>query len=43
MDDVGGRQFEANPQAVVPGNVMPNMGISPKDSAAIAAYLYTLD
>ncbi len=30
-----------NPQGVVPGNVMPNMGISPPDARDIAAYLYT--
>ncbi len=31
-----------NPQAYVPGNVMPNMGLSQKDAKAIAAYLQTL-
>lgn len=30
------------PQSVVPGNVMPNMGISNHDARDIAAYLYTL-
>lgn len=30
------------PQAVVPGNAMPNMGISEADARDIAAYLYTL-
>ncbi len=30
------------PQSVVPGNVMPNMGIDDHDARAIAAYLYTL-
>jgi cytochrome c2 len=29
------------PQAVVPGNVMPDMGIGPADARDIAAYLYT--
>lgn len=32
-----------NPQAIVPGNVMPNMHISASDARDIAAYLYTLD
>lgn len=31
-----------NPQAVVPGNAMPNMGLSRKDALDVAAYLYTL-
>ncbi len=31
-----------NPQKVLPGNAMPAMGISQKDSRDIAAYLYTL-
>lgn len=31
-----------NPQAIAPGNVMPYMGITPKDSADITAYLYQL-
>jgi cytochrome c2 len=31
-----------NPQAVVPGNAMPDMGISASDAKDIAAYLYTL-
>lgn len=31
-----------NPQAVVPGNVMPAMGIDRQDARDIAAYLYTL-
>ena len=30
------------PQAVVPGNAMPNMGISEAEARDIAAYLYTL-
>jgi cytochrome c2 len=30
------------PQAVIPGNAMPNMGISEVDARDIAAYLYTL-
>jgi cytochrome c2 len=30
------------PQAVVPGNAMPNMGVSEADARDIAAYLYTL-
>lgn len=31
-----------NPQAVVPGNAMPNMHISASDARDITAYLYTL-
>jgi cytochrome c2 len=31
-----------DPQAVVPGNAMPNMGISQHQARDIAAYLYTL-
>ncbi|MEK4035772.1 hypothetical protein WOA01_23585 [Methylocystis sp. IM2] len=31
-----------DPQTIVPGNVMPNMGISKEQSRDIAAYLYTL-
>ena len=31
------------PQQVVPGNAMPDMGVSEADARNIAAYLYTLD
>jgi cytochrome c2 len=31
-----------NPQVVVPGNVMPNMGLSQREAADVAAYLATL-
>jgi cytochrome c2 len=31
-----------NPQAFVPGNAMPNMGLSESDARDITAYLYTL-
>ncbi len=31
-----------NPQAVVPGNAMPVLGVSDQDARDIAAYLYTL-
>lgn len=31
-----------SPQGVVPGNAMPNMGVSEADARDIAAYLYTL-
>jgi len=31
-----------NPQAVKPGNVMPDMGIGDRDARDISAYLYTL-
>ncbi|MBV9862688.1 MAG: c-type cytochrome [Alphaproteobacteria bacterium] len=30
------------PQSVVPGNAMPNMGLSDHDARDVAAYLYTL-
>ncbi len=30
------------PQAVVPGNAMPDMGVTQRDAADIAAYLYTI-
>ena len=30
------------PQRVVPGNIMPDMGLSRRDAQDIAAYLYTL-
>ncbi|NES16920.1 MULTISPECIES: cytochrome c family protein [Micromonospora] len=32
-----------DPQAVEPGNAMPNLGVKPIDAQDIAAYLYTLD
>lgn len=32
-----------NPQAVAPGNVMPDMGLSSSQARDITAYLYTLD
>jgi cytochrome c2 len=31
-----------NPQAIVPGNVMPNMGLTKSDAQDITAYLYQL-
>lgn len=31
-----------HPQEVVPGNVMPDMGMSAPDARDVAAYLYTL-
>jgi cytochrome c1 len=31
-----------DPQAVVPGNAMPNMGLNDTDAQDITAYLYTL-
>lgn len=31
-----------DPQTVVPGNAMPNMGVTDKEARDIAAYLYTL-
>ncbi len=30
------------PQAVVPGNAMPDMGVTQRDAEDIAAYLYTI-
>lgn len=30
------------PQAIEPGTVMPNMGVTPEDARDIAAYLYTV-
>jgi cytochrome c2 len=35
-------QWIREPQAVIPGNAMPNMGISEADARDIAAYLYTI-
>ncbi|MBS0234889.1 MAG: c-type cytochrome [Proteobacteria bacterium] len=35
-------QWLRDPQAIVPGNVMPNMGVNPKQARDITAYLYTL-
>jgi cytochrome c oxidase assembly factor CtaG/cytochrome c2 len=32
-----------NPQAIVPGNAMPDLGLSDQQARDIAAYLYTLD
>jgi cytochrome c2 len=31
-----------HPQAIVPGNAMPDMGLSERDARDIAAYLFTL-
>jgi cytochrome c len=31
-----------NPQAVQPGNAMPNLGVTPQEAADIVAYLHTL-
>ena len=31
-----------DPQAVVPGNAMPDLNVTPEDARDIAAYLYTL-
>ena len=31
-----------HPQQIVPGNVMPDMGVTASDARDIAAYLYTL-
>lgn len=32
-----------NPQAMAPGNAMPNLEVTPADSHDIAAFLYTLE
>lgn len=32
-----------NPQEVVPGNAMPDLGVSDQDARDIVSYLYTLD
>lgn len=32
-----------NPQAIEPGNAMPDLGVTPEDAQDIAAYLFTLD
>ena len=32
-----------NPQQVVPGNAMPDMGLTDEQARHVAAYLYTLD
>lgn len=32
-----------SPQSVVPGNAMPNMGLTQQQARDITAYLYTLD
>jgi cytochrome c2 len=31
-----------DPQAIVPGNAMPNLGVTPRDARDMAAYLYTM-
>lgn len=36
------RAWIKTPQAIVPGNAMPDMGIDEADARDIAAYLYTL-
>lgn len=35
-------RFIADPQAVEPGTVMPNLGVSPQEALDMAAYLFTL-
>ena len=35
-------EWLVHPQAVIPGNAMPNMGLSDRQARDIAAYLYTL-
>lgn len=31
-----------SPQSIKPGDAMPDLGVTPKDAADIAAYLYSL-
>jgi cytochrome c len=35
-------QWIQNPQGALPGNAMPQMGVTPQDSRDITAFLYTL-
>jgi cytochrome c2 len=35
-------QWLQSPQALIPGNAMPDMGLSRRDATDIAAYLYTM-
>jgi cytochrome c len=37
------KRWIQHPQDVVPGNAMPDLGVSDGDAADIAAYLYTLE
>ncbi|MEU8264032.1 c-type cytochrome [Micromonospora sp. NPDC048999] len=37
------RRWISDPQAVVPGNAMPNLGVDAIDAQDIAAYLHSLD
>jgi cytochrome c2 len=32
-----------NPQSIVPGNAMPDLGVKDRDARDMAAYLYSLD
>jgi cytochrome c1 len=36
-------QWIRTPQTFVPGNAMPNIAVSPREAADMAAYLETLD
>jgi cytochrome c1 len=36
------RHWIRDPQGVVPGNAMPNLGVTKQDATDITAYLYTL-
>jgi cytochrome c1 len=36
-------QWIEHPQKLLPGNAMPEMGLSPKDAATIVDYLYTME
>ena len=37
------RQWIEHPQQLLPGNAMPDMGLSPQELSSIVDYLYTLD
>jgi cytochrome c2 len=37
------RQWIEHPQQLLPGNAMPDMGLSPNELTSIVDYLYTLD
>lgn len=35
-------QWLVDPKSIIPATTMPSMGVSPRDAAAMAAYLHTL-
>lgn len=36
-------QWIEHPQQLLPGNAMPDMGLSPSETSSIVDYLYTLE